>query len=244
MRPGFRFSSAVAFLALGLYACGAAIEPPPGGSVPVIQTLLVAGDSQQIAWVEWRVHPDSSFGPDVRPVDPSLVQISLILPTGSSVPFTPSANIPGRFEAAVSVSPAMRYRLTGTVAGFGLAAETTVPDTLAVRVPALDTVDGASCVDQFFYCEVPFIWSAAGATAYMYFQAQVDPVRLSRFGSTRDSTGVMLLYRNTGTERLTVLALEDNAAAFLTVRTLKSSVSGIFGMFGAATRAERWIVWP
>lgn len=237
-------SRALILCAVGLCACGADIDAPSGAPVPVIQTLLIAGDSQQIAWVEWRVHPDSSFGPDVRPVDPSLVQISLVLPTGSSVPFTPSPNIPGRFEAAVLVSPAMRYRLTGTVAGLGLTAETAVPDTLAVLVPARDTVDGASCVDQFFYCEVPFIWSAAGATAYMYFQTQVDPVRLSRFGSTRDSTGVMLLYRDTGTERLTVLALEENAAAFLTVRTPRNSVSGIFGMFGAATRAERWIVWP
>jgi hypothetical protein len=212
--------------------------------VPVIQTLLVAGDSQQIAWVEWRIHADSSFGPGVRPVDPSLVQVSLILPTGSSVPFTASSNVPGRFEAAAIVAPGLTYRLTGTVAGFALTAKTTVPDTLAVRVPAQDTVDGGSCVEDFIYCELPYSWSAVGATAYAYFQAQQDPGLLSNFRSTRDSTGVMLLLPDTGAGRLTVLGLEENAAAFLTVSTPKSSVTGVFGMFGAATRAERWIIWP
>ena len=236
--------TAFVLLAVTVCGCGAAIEPPTSGSVPVIQTLLVAGDSQQIAWVEWRVHPDSTFGPEVRPVDPSLVEISLILPTGSSVPFTPSPNIPGRFEAAALVSPAMRYRMAGAVAGFALAAETTVPDTLFMRVPARDTIAVVACVESFIYCELPYSWSARGATNYVYFQAQGDPLLLSNFRSTRDSTGIMLLLPDTGTGRLTVLALEDNAAAFLTPRTPKSSVRGVFGMFGAATRVERWIIWP
>lgn len=212
--------------------------------MPVIQTLLVAGDSQQVAWVEWRVPADSAFGREVRPVDPALVQLSLILPAGGSVPFTPSPAIPGRFEAAATVAPSTTYRLTGTVAGVALTAETTVPDTLAVRVPARDTVDGTSCVVSFQYCEFLYSWSAVGATAYVYFQAQGAPARLSNFRSTRDSTGVMQLVPDTGTGPLTLLALEENAAAFLTVDTPKSSVSGIFGMFGAATRAQRWIVWP
>jgi hypothetical protein len=212
--------------------------------VAVIQTLLIAGDSQQVAWVEWRVPADSSFGPEVRPVDPSLVQALLVLPNGGSVPYMPSPGVPGRFQAATGVVPGMRYRLSGAIAGVALAAETTVPDTLAVRVPAQDTVDGALCVGTYYYCELPYSWSAVGATGYVYLQAHGAPVLLSNFKSTRDSTGVMLLLPDTGTGHLTVLALEANAAAFLTVRTPKSSVSGVFGLFGAATRAERWIVWP
>jgi hypothetical protein len=71
-----------------------------------------------------------------------------------------------------------------------------------------------------------------------------DTSRLRNFGWTRDSIGTMQLFRDTGTEHLTVLALEEHATSFLTVTTSKSNVSGVFGMFGAATRAERWIVWP
>jgi hypothetical protein len=244
MRSGSRPAAAIGLLVTCLCGCDAAIEPPPGDPVPVIQALLIAGDSQQIAWVEWRVPADSAFGREVRPVDPAVVQVSLILPNGGSVPFSPSLGVPGRFEAAAMVSPGASYRLTGTIAGTALTAETRVPDSLTIRAPAQDTVDGASCVERFVYCELPYDWSALGASTYMYLQSTSDTSRLVYIGSTRDSTGALPLLRDTGTERLTVLALEDNAAAFLTVMTPKSSVHGVFGMFGGATRAQRWIVWP
>jgi hypothetical protein len=230
--------------ALGACGCAAEIETPSASPVAVIQTLLIAGDSQQHAWVEWRVPGDSAFGREVRPVDPARVQISLILPNDSSVPFAPSTGVPGRFEAATKVNPGATYRLAGIVAGLAVTAETTVPDTLAVLDPTRDTVDGASCVGRFIYCELPYRWSAVGASAYMYLQSMNDTTQLRTFGSTRDSSGVLPLVRDTGTERLTVLALNEHAAAFLTVTTPKSSVRGLFGMFGAATRAKRWIVWP
>lgn len=231
-------------LAIGLCGCAAETEAPSASLVPVIQTLLVAGDSQQISWVEWRVPSDSAFGREVRPVDPAVVQISLILPNGASIPFLPTPGVPGRFVAAALVVPGGRYALRGAVAGLTFTAETSVPDSLAVLVPAGDTVDGATCVGGSFFCDLPYRWSAFGAVAYMYFQSQHDTLQMQTFGSMRDPSGVMTLLRDTGTVRLTFLALEENAAAFMTVRTPKGSVSGIFGMFGAATRAERWIVWP
>jgi hypothetical protein len=138
----------------------------------------------------------------------------------------------------------VRYRLSGAIAGVALAAETTVPDSIVVRVPAQDTVDGGSCVTSFLYCSLPYNWSAVGATAYLYFQSTNDTAQVRIFGSTHDSTGTLRLVQDTGTERLTVLAVEQNAASFLIVTTPRSSVSGIFGLFGAATRVERWIVWP
>lgn len=244
MRVGVLSSPTVFLLTLGMVGCKAAIEAPPPGPVAVVQALLIAGDSQQVAWVEWRVPADSSFGPEVRPVDPSLVQVSLVLPNGGSVPFTPSPGIPGRFQAGASVVPGAHYRLSGAIEGVGLAAETTVPDTIAVRVPAQDTVDGGSCVATFLYCNLPYSWSAVGASAYFYFQSTNDTSQVRIFGSTHDPTGILRLVQDTGTERLTVLAVEENAASFLIVTTPKSSVSGIFGLFGAATRVERWIVWP
>jgi hypothetical protein len=245
MMPDPPSSLAVLLLALGISGCGAAIEPPPDGRVPVIQALLIAGDSLQAAWVEWRVPADSTFGPEPRPVDPNLVQVALILPNDSAVPFTPSPNVPGRFEAAAIVVPGTRYRLTGTVAGVTLTAETTVPGALAVFAPAQDTVDGASCVGNLlFLCDLPYSWFSAGAAAYLYLQSENDTSRLRIAGSTRESIGFMRLLQDTGTERLTVLALEQNAASFLTATTPKSSINGVFGLFGAATRAVRWIAWP
>jgi len=242
MMPELPSSPTVVVLALGVCGCGAEIGAPPAEPVAVIQALLIAGDSQQTAWVEWRAHADSSFGPEVRPVEPALVQILVILPDGSSVPFAPALGVPGRFDAAVTVDPGSRYRLTGTVAGVALAGETTVPDPLTVRVPAQDTVNGNSCVGSLL-CQLPYRWFAAGAAAYLYVQSESDTSRLRDFGWTQDTVGVIQLLRGTGTEHLIVLALEEHAASFLTVTTPKSSVSGIFGLFGAATRAERWVAW-
>lgn len=229
---------------LGILGCASAIEPPASDPVPVIQVLLIAEDSLQVAWVEWRVPADSTFGRGVRPVDPALVQVSLILPNDSAVPFAPSPGIAGRFEVLATVGPGATYRLTGTIAGSALTAHTMVPGPLTVHVPARDTVDGTFCTGGIITCDLPYSWSASGAGAYLYLQSQGESGTIAYAGSTRDSIGVMRLVQGTGTERLTVLAVDGNAAAFLTLRTPNSSVHGVFGMFGAATVAQRWIQWP
>src|SRR5438093_6098898 len=135
-----RLSRAAVLLALGLCGCRAEIGAPAAGALPVIQALLVAQDSLQTAWVEWRIPADSAFGVEVRPVAPALVQLSIVLPDGSSVPFTPVSGVPGRFDAAVTVTPGSRYDLAGTVAGVAVSSATTVPGPLDIRIPARDTV--------------------------------------------------------------------------------------------------------
>ena len=46
------------FFCLALPGCSANLDAPSALTVPVVQALLVAGDSQQTAWVEWRVPAD------------------------------------------------------------------------------------------------------------------------------------------------------------------------------------------
>lgn len=238
-------ATAVALIASGLAACDSVIGPGPTAAVPVIQSLLVAGDSIQTAWVEWRVPADSAFGPEVRPVAPTLVQLSLTLPGGGSVPFTPAAGAAGRFDAVAEVDPGARYHLVGTVAGLSVSAEAMVPGQVSVRSPQQDTVSLSqnACVGGL--CTLPFHWIAAGAAAYFYLQSRAD--RVVGGGSTTDTVGVIRLFRQGGgadTVRLSVFALEPNAAAFLLPDTPKGSITGVFGLFGAASRAERWIVLP
>lgn len=211
----------------------------------MIQSLLIAGDSLQTAWVEWRVPADSAFGPDVRPVAPALVQLSLILPGGSAVRFTPAAGVPGRFDAAVVVTAGGPYLLQGTVAGHTLSAATTVPQSLGIRIPAQDTVRIAlgSC---FGFCELPYHWVAGGAGEYFYIQSRTQTGQFVQAGSTRDTVGVIRVSQSRSgpdTATLTVFALEAQAAAFLVPTNPKSSIEGVFGLFGAASRATRWIVW-
>lgn len=225
--------------------CDAAIAPAPTTPVPVIQSLLVAGDTVQTAWVEWRTPADSSFGPDVRPVAPALVQLVLVLPGGTRVPFNPAPATPGRFDAAAIVNAGGAYALEGSVAGLTLSAATTVPNALAISVPAQDTVriPRGSCLA---FCALPYHWAAGGAGAYLYVQSRVSSGQFTQTGATRDTIGIVHVLQTSGapdTAQLTVFALEPHAAAFLLPTTPRTSITGVFGLFGAASRSSRWIVW-
>ncbi|MGH7613222.1 MAG: hypothetical protein ACREMW_04135 [Gemmatimonadales bacterium] len=236
--PDRTFPSTAIALALSLGGCSADIQAPTA-QVPVVQSLLVARDSLQTVWVEYRLPADSGFGPGVRPVPPALVQLSLILPDSSSVSFTPAPVNPGRFDAAVTVDPGGHYRLTGTVTGIPVSAETTVPDSLDIRVPLEDTV---SIAGSCGFCPLPYRWFAGGAEAYFYHLSETHSL-FNRGGSTRDTTGVLRLLEGQGTTHLTVFALDAHAASFLLPTTPRSSIAGVFGLFGSASRAERWILW-
>lgn len=225
-------------LALSLGGCSADIHAPTV-QIPVIQSLLVARDSPQSVWVEYRLPADSGFGPGVRPVPQALVQLSLTLPDGSSVSFTPAPANPGRFDAPVTVDHGGHYRLAGAVTGIPVSAETTVPDSLDIRVPLEDTV---SIAGSCGFCSLPYRWLAGGAEAYFYVLSETDTL-FSTGGSTRDTAGVLRLLRRQGTTHLTVFALDVHAASFLLPTTPKSSITGVFGLFGSASRAERWILW-
>jgi hypothetical protein len=233
---------------LFLAACDASIGGGPRVPIPVVQSLLVAGDSIQIAWVEWRVPAESAFTNDVRPVDAGIVQLSLVLPGGGSVPFVPAAGIPGRFDAAATVNPGASYGLQGTVAGLTVAGSTTVPQLLDVRAPAQDTIrfPSGAC---FGLCPVPYEFVAPGATRYLFVQTRQQPGGGSvtlQTGATSDGAGTLYVVQSRGgadTSSLAVYALEPRAAAFLFRSTPKSSLTGIFGLFGAATRATRRIIW-
>jgi hypothetical protein len=231
----------ISLVIVALAACTSDITSP-GGAVPVVQCLLVAGDSLQTAWVEWSVPADSGFGIDPRPVDTEFVRLALVLPDSSTVPFIPAAGVVGRFDAPVIVQPGASYRMIGTVAGFAVSAEVTVPSQLDIRDPAQDTVVvSMSCG---ILCRLGFRWFAAGATAYLYTQSKGTSLVSAQ--STRDTTGTINLLRfrsGPDTTRLSVLALENHAASFLTLKTPKSSITGVFGVFGAATRAQRWIIY-
>lgn len=233
----------------GVMACDADIGTRSPVAEPVVQCLLVVGDSVQTAWVEWRVPGDSSFSTLVRPVPPALVQLTLSSPSLGSVAFTAAPGVAGRFEVPAVVEHGRLYRLQGTVAGHALSAATTVPQPLDIQTPQEDTVRIAlgSC---FAFCEVPFRWVAAGAEQYLYVQSRAGTggggAQVTQSGATSDTAGVIVVLQTRSgpdTARLTVFALEEHAASFLLPTTPKSSIAGVFGLFGAASRAERWLVW-
>jgi hypothetical protein len=96
-----------------------------------------------------------------------------------------------------------------------------------------------SCV----FCSLPYRWFAGGADGYFYVLSETDTSGSYGGGSTRDTAGVLRLLERQGTTQLTVFALDVHAASFLLPTTPRSSITGVFGLFGSASRAERWILW-
>lgn len=248
-RTGRLLVGLLAFFGLpALAGCDSGIDTGPSVPIPVVQSLLVAGDSIQIAWVEWRVPAESAFTTDVRPVDTGLVQLSLVLPGGISVPFAPAAGIPGRFDAAATVNPGTSYGLQGTVAGLTVSGSTAVPQLLDVRAPAQDTIrfPSGAC---FGLCPLPYELVAPGATGYLFVQTRQQPGGGSvtlQIDASADSAGILYVFQSRSgpdTATLALYAVEPHAAAFILRSTPKSSLTGIFGLFGAATRATRRIIW-
>ena len=230
---------------LALIGCDTNIGPNATATpIPVIQCLLIAGDTAQTAWVEWRIPAESAFGPDVRPVDTALVHLSLVLPDSTRVPFTPVQSSPGRFDAGTTVTPGATYRLEGTVAGGAVTATTVTPGPLNISNPAQDTVHvpAASCS----LCSLAYQWSATGSDTYLVLQSSPATGQLVQGTSVHDTVGSVFVFRTRSgpdTVALSVMALDPHAAAFLLPTTPKSSISGVFGLFGAASRARRWVVW-
>ncbi len=234
-------------VALALAGCDARIGP--SSPAPIVQALLIAGDSLQIASVEWMARADSPIYFNRRPIDSSLVHLALVLPGGATVPFTPVYEPPGgafvgRYGAATRAAYGATYQLQGTVAGHALSAAITTPDSLRILQPA-DTLrlSYGSC---YYSCEVPFHWIAAGAVQYQYIQGKNGVFVGYGYGYVADTVGSIALAHPSqaaDTTDLVVFALEAQAAAFLHSATPKGNISGVFGLFGAASRGRRVLIW-
>lgn len=208
----------------------------------VVQGLLVLGTTRQSVWVEWATPADSVFSANTRPVDAGVVHLALVTPDGEAIPFVAAAETPGRLDAQVTLAPGETYALNGQVNGTAVSSTTLVPSQLDILSPASDTVrvSTGSC---FLSCELPYLWHAAGSNAYEYSQEgeMVGGIR----GMVRDTAGVLALAPSPAgnSTRLTVLAYDSNAAAFLLGTIPQSSIQGAFGFFGSASFVEKVVVW-
>lgn len=221
--------------------CGEANFGPTGSPTIVIQGLLSLEAQQQSIWVEWSTPSDSAFSSTIRPIDGTTVSLDLILPTGDGVPFEPSET-PGRFDAVVEVAPGNTYRLIGRVAGIPISAETVVPGPLRIVAPADDTLTVSLSTCQLF-CEVPYSWHADRASGYEYISGPAGGQSGATRTATHEAAGVLKLLPLSGKSALTVVAYDQNASSFLLASSPKSSISGGFGFFGAASTARRVVVW-
>lgn len=241
-------------IALGLCGCGEVTGLPSAEPVPILQGLLLLGDSQHLLQAEWSSPTQIPFEPTQRAVDPSLVDLWLVGRTGDSTPYA-TTGLPGQFAVIATVRGGERYRLSGTVAGREVTAQVNVPGALVVAQPAGDTLRFPLAAD---FPEIPFAWRAESAISYQALLVRDDgTTRTALVVRERDSTGLLLdiapdatgrlLFlspspRVSDTARLVILGYDQSATAFFS-STTKGNIRGAFGLFGAAAKAEKVVVW-
>jgi hypothetical protein len=230
-----------------LVSCGDVSEPAPAPPVPVVEVLLIAGQSEQTARIQYS-SPAQPVVPLVQvPVDPDSVALELDGPGGSRTPFLPVAESLTTFRASLLVTPGETYTVSGTVAGVALEATTTVPGSLQIREPAQDTIVLSSSTG---FTELAYSWSAPGASRYAV--GQIDKEGRSQFtGSISDTVGVVLLIpffdSQSDTTSLVVWAYDPSAEAFFLNRDhnpVSGSSSAILG-FGSLVQSppQKTVIW-
>ena len=227
---------------LGLGACGEQSSPsvPP---VPVVQVALSSARLSQVALVQWPQEADGPITSDPDPVPAALVDLALRDAGGTIHPLVADAGNPGSFRTELGISPGATYTLVGTVSATGVSGTTSVPDLLALVQPATDTITfPVSCVQ----CELVVQWSAPGVAILegIVERETASGYQLVAGFLTHEAMDTVLLPGGTpGSGRLTFIAHDSAAAAFLFTNPSVGNLAGVLGFLGSqavATRVIRW----
>jgi hypothetical protein len=230
-----------------LVSCGDVSGLSGSAPVPVVEVLLIAGQANQTALVEYSDPAQPVVAAAHVPVNPDSVHLELVGVDGTHTPFEPVAGSPRIFQATPSVIPGAAYTLSGTVAGVNLTATATVPGTLEIHAPVADSFSFSSSVGDG---HIAFSWFAAGANSYLVRQFARDG-QATLVVETTDTAGTMLVRpffdSRADTTSLVIWAYDAAAAAFFLNRgnvPVQSNGAAVVG-FGAAVRspAEKTIVW-
>ena len=242
-------AASLLYLTLGICGCGEVTGLPSAEPVPVLQGLLIIGEPQHLLRASWSSPTHLPYESGGRPIDASLVDLWLVTPRGDSVRYAPSG-VAGEFAVVATVSAGERYLLSGTVAARAVTAQVTVPGNLVVGQPADDTIRMPLGTDLLL---IPFAWRAESAATYQALLVEGNGtthrgfIRRDRglLDIAPDTIGQLLISLSRAepdTARLVIFGYDRTAAAFLS-STTKGNVHGAFGLFGAAAKAEKVVVW-
>lgn len=248
-----RPASSLLYLIMGLCGCGEVTGLPSAEPVPVLQGLLTLGEPRQLIQVSWSSPTHLPYEPTGRPVDASLVDLWLVLHTGDSARFDPT-EVAGQLAALAEVSAGKRYRLSGTIAARRVTAQVNMPGALEVGQPTGDTLRLPVAAE---FPHISFAWRAESAASYQallvrhdgtaqkaLIQSDRDPRVLIDIAP--DTVGELLILAPSpgapDTARLVIFAYDPTATAFFS-STTKGNIHGAFGLFGAAAKAEKVVVW-
>jgi hypothetical protein len=248
-----RSASSLLCLILGLAGCGEVTGLPSAEPIPVLQGLLLLGEPRQLLQVSWSSPTHLPYEPTDRPIDASLVHLWLVAPTGDSARFDPTG-VAGQFAAVAAVSAGASYRLSGTVAARAVTAQVTLPGALQVSQPTGDTLRLPLTAE---FPRMAFAWRAESAAGYQALLVRgggttqkvlilSDSASRSLFDIAPDTVGELLFLAPSpgapDTARLVIFGYDPTATAFFS-STTKGNVHGAFGLFGAAAKAEKVVVW-
>jgi hypothetical protein len=228
-------------LVLSLCAACGHVPAGPDRATPVVSLILIADESLHTATITQAGRADSAFPAEPVPIGPERVDLRVIDDAGGVHPLVPDSTA-GRYRVALTVARGTRYRLTGTIDGEVVQAETTVPATFVIVVPANDTIteaDGTLCSYVGFedaLC-VPVVFDFDGPPAFEY---RVQPTGEGYFALRYD--GGFLFRRHSGIRTVTIFAFNSDAAEWLLRFTPRTNVLGAFGAFGAALKVRRTLV--
>ncbi|MGE0440755.1 MAG: hypothetical protein AB7L66_09100 [Gemmatimonadales bacterium] len=216
--------------------CGNYVDLPAAEPLPLVEAVLIGGATEPEFRIEWLTP-----GEDSRPATPAETTLELVGPTGAPVALRPTG-VPGRFSASLSapIEAGGRYRLQGTVAGQSLVAETTLPASFRVVVPA-DTLFATDPIDDL--AEAEFRAEAVGATIFIADSAAFGP---GGFATRQAVDTLRIPPPSTGRTitRLRVQALNRDGDRYLYAGDrAATNVAGGFGVLAGALERTLVVIW-
>lgn len=221
--------------------------------LPVVNAVLISGQSTQSLTVKWAGTPDRGYPPD----GPSASDVNLWITstTGDSVAVIPTDSS-GVYTIALNPRPGVTYRLHGSILGGAVVGTTTVP-ALAITAPGAGDTLRASRLSRNFYglVKLPLALTATGADGYGVTSSQVvegqEGYLISSFNDV-----VSVIYQGQAAlpVHADIVAYDSNAAAFYGViqvdepggpllgGRIVGTITGAPGLFGSKVSARLDVV--
>jgi hypothetical protein len=215
-----------------LASCGTIAElPDQQGILPVVEAILYEDQEVVRVFVGWT---GTGLNPAILPRPAEVTEVQLVIrdPSGAAHPVIPTGDL-GHFQAALRPEPGGRYRLSGTVGGVALSAETVMPRSFNLLEPVADTLAADGSVFRFAYA---YDSDAYGVVVPEISTYEALPSR-GEVTAIQPSPDPISTYRFVAADPYAFFALTFS-------EPLPSNVAGGFGVFGAALVRSRVIRWP
>lgn len=218
------------------------IPGEPVAPTAVISLTLVAGESLQVASVTEGLPAQSSIPSEDPGIAPERVALAVIGPCGAEHVLEPASPF-GRYVIRLTPIAGERYYLTGTIDGRAVEAETAIPTSFEVSLPAGDTITVSDGTATLVTLVVPYRFASVGAAAYGFLVIRPDGT-LEAGGTLRAETGELVFLRSPEVRDVLILAYDLGAAEWLGRSVPRGNIQGAFGGFGGALVVRRTLATP